>query len=75
MIKLSKEKVDCLKSEYPVGTRAMCDDMQDTYQSVPSGTMGTVYIVDAIGTIHVDWDNGSMLGLIYGVDSFHKVMG
>lgn len=75
MIKLSKEKIAYLKSEYPVGTRVMCDDMQDKYQPVPSGTIGSVVIVDDAGTIHVDWDNGSGLGLVYGVDSFHKVLG
>ena len=30
------------------------------------GDQGTVTYVDALGTIFVDWDNGSKLGLIHG---------
>ena len=70
---LSMGMVQYLKEKYPVGTRVMCDYMMDNYHSVPSGTMGTVAVVDDIGTVHVDWDNGSGLGLVYGSDSFHVV--
>lgn len=46
--------------------------MDDPYHPVPSGTLGVVDKVDDSGTIHVFWENGSYLGLIYGVDSFEK---
>lgn len=51
----------------------MCDSMNDPYSPVPSGTKGTVTSIDSLGTIHVKWDNRQTLGLIYGVDSFHKI--
>ena len=37
-------------------------------QAPPAGTLGTVYGVDAIGSILVKWDNGSMLNVIFRVD-------
>ena len=30
--------------------------------------MGTVIAVDDVGTIHVAWDCGSSLGVVYGED-------
>lgn len=40
---------------------------------VPSpGTKGTVSYVDDMGTIGIEWDNGSALSLIPSEDSFSK---
>lgn len=36
----------------------------DDNQTVPPGTEGTVRSVDCFGTLHVDWDNGSTIGLL-----------
>ena len=44
----------------------------DDPQAPPIGTKGTVTHVDDIGTIHVAWDNGSSLGVAYGVDFCRK---
>ena len=65
------KKVEMLKRLYPAGTRVVLDCMDDI-QAPPCGTEGTVQFVDAIGTIHVKWDNGCGLGLVDGVDAFHK---
>lgn len=65
--------VNELKAEYPKNTRIVCDSMNDPYAPVPSGTKGTVTHTDSLGTIHVKWDNKQTLGLIYGVDLFHKI--
>lgn len=62
-----------LRNEYPKGTRVMLVDMKDPYVSIPSGTLGTVRCVDDIGTVHVTWDNGSGLGVVYGEDKIVKV--
>jgi len=35
----------------------------DPYSKMPYGLTGTVRMVDAMGTVHVNWDNGSSLGL------------
>lgn len=61
--------VDAIKKMYPVGTRIELVYMEDT-QAVPSGTKGTVDLVDDMGTIHMKWDNGRTLGLIPEVDEF-----
>lgn len=37
-----------------------------------SGLRGEVYCVDDAGQIHVKWENGSGLALVYGVDRFRK---
>lgn len=61
--------VDEIKAMYPQGTRIELIYMEDA-QAVPSGTKGTVWHVDDMGTIHMKWDNGRTLGLIPSVDEF-----
>jgi hypothetical protein len=44
--------------------------MNDPYnKKLIPGCKGTVQYVDDMGTIHVDWDCGSSLGVVYGEDS------
>lgn len=55
-----------LRAEFPTGTRIELVSMDDP-QAPPVGTKGTVRLVDAIGSLVVDWDNGSGLNkTIYG---------
>ena len=61
-----------LRARYPVGTRVELVKMDDT-QAPPVGTRGTVIAVDDIGTIHVRWDNGSSLGVVFGEDLCRRV--
>ena len=61
------------KEMYPPGTRVELDHMEDAFAPVPSGTRGTVFVVDSIGQIHMKWDNGRSLALVPGVDSFRKL--
>lgn len=68
----NREKVEALRKMYPVGTRVRLNHMDD-FQAPPVGTEGTVHHVDDIGTIHVSWDTGSSIGLVYGEDSFSVV--
>lgn len=42
----------------------------DDNTTVPPGTEGTVMHVDDTGTVFVDWDNGSRLGLLPGTDQW-----
>ena len=49
-----------IRKKYPPGTRIVLDSMNDP-DSPPAGTQGTVTSVDKIGTIFVNWDNGSTL--------------
>ncbi len=47
-----------------------CDD---AYSSNPAGLEGTVVLVDNTGTLHVHWDNGSILGLIPDKDRWEEI--
>ena len=63
----SKETVERIRKEYPVGTRVELVQMDDP-QAPPVGTKGTVRGVDDIGSIMVAWDNGCVLSVAYGED-------
>ena len=74
MWRIPKETLAQLKEEYPAGTRAELVHMDDPYNhKLIPGCRGTVRAVDSIGTIHVDWDCGSNLGIVYGEDVCRKV--
>lgn len=68
----SKEQVARQRRLYPADTRVELVQMDDA-QAPPIGTRGTVIGVDDTGSIMVDWDNGSGLNIIYGVDRCQKV--
>ena len=61
-----------LRENYTPGTRVALVQMDDT-QAPPIGTQGTVTGVDDTGSLLVDWDNGSSLNVIWGVDAVRKV--
>lgn len=44
--------------------------MDDPYHAIPHGAIGTVVFVDDLGTIHMEWQNGSGLGLVPDIDKF-----
>ena len=64
---MNGQEVKVLRERFPKGTRVRLVRMDDK-QAPPPGCMGTVRLVDDIGTIHVAWDNGSSLGIVYGAD-------
>lgn len=70
-MKIDKELVQRMKDTYPAGTRIVLDFMGDDPRPIEPGTKGTVRIVDDMGTVHCDFDNGKRLGLVPGEDSFH----
>ena len=61
-----------LRERFPKGCRVELVRMDDP-QAPPVGTKGTVTHVDDVGTIHVKWDNGSGLGVVYGEDECCKI--
>ena len=65
--------VERLRVEYPPGCSVVLDEMHDQYRDLPAGLKGTVVAVDDAGTVHVSWENGSSLGVAYGVDRIHRV--
>ena len=72
MRRLSKETVEHMREGFPCGCRVELIFMDDP-QAPPVGTLGTVIGVDAVGTIHVNWDNGCGLGVAYGVDDCRRI--
>ena len=72
---ISREVLQNLREQYPKGTRVELISMNDPYNTklIP-GCKGTVISVDSIGTIHVAWDCGSSLGIVYGADQCRKVV-
>ena len=67
-----KEVINRIKERYPVGCRVSLTRMDDP-QAPPAGTKGTVYGVDDTGSIMVNWDNGSMLNIVYEEDSCCRI--
>lgn len=68
----SKETVERIRREYPVGTRVELLRMEDI-QAPPIGTRGTVRGVDDTGSLLMRWDNGSSLNVVYGEDLVRKL--
>ena len=68
----SRAVVETLRDRYPVGCRVELVQMDDL-QAPPPGTKGTVYGVDDIGSIMVEWDNGSGLSVAYGADTCKRI--
>ena len=66
---MRKDLIEMLRQKYPVGLRVELTHMDDPHSRLTPGCKGTVMGVDDIGTIHVQWDNGSHLGVVFGKDT------
>lgn len=69
---MERKRVEQLRELYPKGMKIRCLSMNDPYP-ILDGTIGTVSFIDDAGTIHMQWENGSTLGLVEGVDQFEIV--
>lgn len=74
MIMSDRKQVELLKKEFPAGCRVELVVMDDE-QAPPKGTQGTVRGVDDTGSLLVQWDNGSRLNVLFGIDKVFKVAG
>lgn len=72
MKEISLKTLNKLKEDFPKGTRVELVKMDDPYTTLKAGDKGTVAFIDDLATIHVNWDKGSSLGLVYGEDLFIK---
>jgi hypothetical protein len=73
MTTIHPEMLKQLKEYYTPGTRVMLIRMSDPYTNLRQGDGGTVICVDDIGSIHVNWDRGSTLGVVFGEDYVEKI--
>ena len=70
----TSEQLKVLREQYPKGCRVKLNHMDDPYRfDLKEGAMGAVRYVDDIGTIHVSWDCGSSLGVVFGEDSCTRI--
>lgn len=65
----TEKELTALREKYSTGTIVKLISMDDV-QSPPVGTIGEVTLIDDMGSVHVNWQNGSTLALIPDVDSW-----
>ena len=63
----SRELVEQLRKDYPVGCKVKLLKMEDV-QAPPIGTIGEVLGVDDLGDLQVAWSNGSGLNVVFHED-------
>lgn len=73
MNRISTEQLASLRKAYTSGIRVELVRMDDPFTTLRPGDKGTVAAVDDAGTIHVNWDDGSTLGVAFGEDSCRKL--
>ena len=70
----SNEEVQRIREQYPIGTLVELINLDDPYnRSLHPGDIGEISHIDDVGTIFVNWRNGSGLGLVVGVDEFRVI--
>ncbi len=72
-IYIKKEELEALREKYPPGCRVELVKMDDPYREMPPGLQGVVTGIDDSGSVHVDWQNGSSLAVIFGEDYAVKI--
>ena len=72
-LSIKKEELGTLREKYPPGCRVELVKMDDPYREMPPGLQGVVTGIDDSGSIHVDWQNGSSLAVIFGEDECRRV--
>ncbi len=68
-----QKTVERIREMYPGGTRVELVQVDDPYSRLKPGDRGTVHSVDDTATVFVDWDCGSGLGVVYGIDRVRKL--
>ena len=72
---LAKAEKIILEEMYPIGSRVRLEHFEsDPYSKLQPGDLGTVLKIDDAGGIHVSWDRGGSLSLIYGEDGCKCLM-
>ena len=69
---VDQDTLERLRWRFPAGSEVELVRMDDAQAPQP-GTRGKVMFIDDAGTIHIEWDTGSTLGAVYGVDEILPV--
>lgn len=69
---VTRQQLELLRKRYPAGAE-VCLEHMDGESGMPPGLKGKVACVDDAGQIHVNWENGSSLAVIPGVDRVRTV--
>lgn len=72
MSTINNNQLENLRKQYPIGCVVKLISMDDSF-APKVGTLGKVFYVDDKGIIHVNWDNGSTLGIVFGVDKIERI--
>lgn len=72
VLHLRADVLQRLRDEYPPGTKVELIQMCDPYRDMPCGLKGIVEHVDDAGGIHINWENGSSLAALHGIDVIKK---
>ena len=67
-----RDNIKKIKETYVKGMRVRLIKMND-FQAPPVGTEGLVLGVDAVGSVLVEWDNGSKLNVVLDEDEIEIV--
>lgn len=59
-----------LRKHYKEGMRVELQYINDESTELSAGDQGTISFIDDIGQIHVNWDKGSTIALLYDEDHF-----
>jgi len=70
---IQPDELKALRDRYPAETRVELISMTDPYSKLKPGDQGAVTFVDDIGTVFVDWDSGSGLGVAFGEDHIRTI--
>lgn len=56
-----------------IGQRIKLIHTNDQYTILKPGDIGTVNLIDSVGTVFVKWDNGNSLGLLHNIDEWEVI--
>ena len=66
------EVLEKLRKDFPPGTKVVLEEMNDPFRNMPEGLTGKGVHVDDAGGIHIQWENGSSLAALHGIDRIKK---
>ena len=73
MKQISEAQLSNLRKRYPEGSLVELVYTSDPYTKLQPGAVGTVMMVDDMGTVHINWEDGGVLGLVPGEDEFRSI--